>query len=631
MKEDINYTHEPSEVEELDTAKSVSQTEIRYIPLYRGGEDEREKVEHLHRFYSVEQKISKKGEYIGYSIELDNYIIIDVLKELGFYRYDQPNGTFEYVKIKNNIITLLHDSQVIIDAFEDYVKNLPVRYYKISDFPTVVKEDKENNIRYLKEAHIEITSEILLKRIYKNIMYYFSSTLPRLRPSEPIRLLQDTKDSKYIFYNNCVVRISKDDVMPIEYDELDMLNDAYGENNGTYIWSNNILDRDFPRHMISIDGKKTHEYNSDFEIFVDFICGLSESLKEIKVGDQVYHSSNWVENYLNTEYSGSEAKILSIKRKAALMNIFGYLMHNNYECNMKSVMFIDMNKDNKGKPAGGTGKGIIGKALSHMLNRTENDSKYIAVAGKNFDPEDERRYSEGDLTTQLIHIEDIKRGFNFEAFFNDVTDGAVFRKMYQDKTKHKVKLLLSSNQPLDLSAPSCKRRMVVFELDNFFSESKTPQDVFGKRFFESQWTEYDWAMFDVFMIQCCSQYMKEKDKIGSDGKVIGLRQPPLLNYANTLLYSKLPEDFIAWFEAKISSATKDMIEHTYSKDGLYSEFTTKYTEYANERIYKRAFTGWCKFYLETMKIPSAERRSTVDVIILYPNNINDPKNNYIYR
>lgn len=626
MKKDNDYIPEPSEVEKIDTQEVVEQqTEIRYIPLYPGGEEEKRKVEHLHRFYTVEQKITKSGNYIGYSIELDNYIIIDVLKELGFYRYDQPNGTFEYVKIKNNIITLLHDSQVIIDAFEDYVKKLPIRYYKISEPPITVREDKENKVKYLKEAHIEITSELLLKRIYKNIMYYFSSTLPRLRPTEPIRLLQDTKDSKYIFYNNCVLRISKTGIMPIAYEELDMLNDAYGEDNGTYIWSNNILDRDFPEYMIGLDGKKKHECDSDFEIFVDFICGLADDLTEGKIGPYTFHRSNWVE----TTNISPEVKRVALQRKQALFSIFGYLMHNNYECNMKSVMFIDMNKDNVGKPAGGTGKGIIGKALSHMLNRSEEDSKYIAVAGKNFDPEDERRYSEGDITTQLIHIEDIKKNFNFEAFFNDVTDGAVFRKMYQDKTKHKVKLMLSSNQPIDLSAPSCKRRMVVFELDNFFSETKTPQDVFGKRFFESQWTKTDWAMFDVFMIRCCLDYMQHKDEIGADGKVIGLRQPPLLNYANTLLASKLTEDFIAWFESRISEATKYMTEHVYSKNGLYAEFTKKYTEYSDERRYKRAFTGWCKFYLETMHIPSAERRSTEDVLILYPNN--DPKNKFIYK
>ena len=608
--------------DDTPTAKAY---EVQYIPLYQGGSTEESKVKHLHRFYTVEITGDKTtGQKKIKKIELDNFAIINVLRDLGFYRYDQPNGTLEYVKIENNIITLLRDPQVIIDAFEDYVREIPTLYYRIDDAPEVIRKDEDKCIKYLKEAHIQITGEMLLQRIYKNIMYYFSSTLPRLRPEQPIRLLEDTKDSKYIFYNNCIVRVSKDGIQTIDYDEIDtVVNGIFMEDNGTYIWSTNILNRDFPIGFISSTGEKKHQHDSDFEIFIDCICGIAKGLIEEKDGKTIYHKSHLV-----TTTTG-ENGLIPYKRKQALCNIFGYLMHNNYECNMKSVMFIDMNKDNIGKPAGGTGKGIIGKALSQMLNRSENDSKYIAVAGKNFDPEDERRYSEGDITTQLIHIEDIKSSFRFEGFFNDVTDGAVFRKMYQDKTRHRVKLMLSSNQPIDISAPSCKRRMVVFELDNFFNENKTPQDIFGKRFFESQWNKTDWGMFDVFMIRCCYEYMREKDTVGADGKVIGLRQPPLLNYTNTLLYSKLNEDFIVWFADKIAEANKYMIERSFSKKGLYTEFSEKYSEFQDERRYKRAFAGWCKFYLQTMQIPSAEKRSTEDLLILYPKE--DPKITYIYK
>ena len=607
-----------------DDTPTAKVYEVQYIPLYKGGSTEESKVKHLHRFYTVELTGDKTtGQKKIKKIELDNFAIINVLRDLGFYRYDQPNGTFEYVKIENNIITLLRDPQVIIDAFEDYVREIPTLYYRIDDAPEVIRKDEDKCIKYLKEAHIQITGEMLLQRIYKNIMYYFSSTLPRLRPEQPIRLLEDTKDSKYIFYNNCIVRVSKDGIQTIDYDEIDtVVNGIFMEDNGTYIWSTNILNRDFPIGFISSTGEKNHQHDSDFEIFIDCICGIAKGLIEEKDGKTIYHKSHLVT-------TTGENGLIPYKRKQALCNIFGYLMHNNYECNMKSVMFIDMNKDNIGKPAGGTGKGIIGKALSQMLNRSENDSKYIAVAGKNFDPEDERRYSEGDITTQLIHIEDIKSSFRFEGFFNDVTDGAVFRKMYQDKTRHRVKLMLSSNQPIDISAPSCKRRMVVFELDNFFNENKTPQDIFGKRFFESQWNKTDWGMFDVFMIRCCYEYMREKDTVGADGKVIGLRQPPLLNYTNTLLYSKLNEDFIVWFADKIAEANKYMIERSFSKKGLYTEFSEKYSEFQDERRYKRAFAGWCKFYLQTMQIPSAEKRSTEDLLILYPKE--DPKITYIYK
>lgn len=619
--EEAAETEETDAVEietNTDDNKDVFGWETRVVPLYES-EDEEKRIKRLHRFYSVELKVDKDtDEVMLKKIDLDNYAIVDVLRELGFCRYDQPNGSFEYVHIKDNIITLIRDQQMIVDAFEDYVCKLPTLKYSTHGYH-LKSADRENHIKYMQKNHIYITSEMLLQKVYKNIMYYFSSTLPRLRPDKPIRLLQDTKDSKYLFYNNCVVRISKDGIETYQYDQLDMMLEVNMEDNGKYIWSSNILDRDFPASYINENGESLLKGNSDFEIFLDCICGLGQGFME--VGD-----------HRITRYTPptDEAMLrVSVSRKQALQNIFGYLMHNNYECNLKSIMFIDMNKENAGKPAGGTGKGIIGKALSHMMNRTESDSKYIAPPGKNFDPEDERRYSEGDITTQLIHIEDIKKNFQFEAFFNDVTDGAVFRKMYQDKTKHRVKIMLSSNQAIDLSAPSCKRRMVVFELDNFFNENKTPQDMFGKRFFESQWDKLDWYRFDILMVGCCYRYMKDKDSIGADGRVIGIRQPPLLNYQNTLLRSKLSEDFITWFSMKIEEGLTYKVEKEYSKNALFEEFTKKYTEFANEQKYKRAFTGWCKFYLQTMEIPSGEKRSTEDVLILFPNP--DPKISYIYQ
>lgn len=632
--EQVQYEETPTGEVEVKTTKVQWQTVM--LDLYKSPEEEK-RVKHLHRFYSVETVWDKQTECEKLKkIDLDNYAIVDVLRELGFCRYDQPNGSFEYVKISDNIITLIRDQQMIVDAFEDYVRKLPPLYYETDGADIVERFDRDTHTKYKKPAHIVITNEMLLQKVYKNIMYYFSSTLPRLRPDKPIRLIQDTKESKYIFYNNGIVRVSKDGIQFGSYQEMKQyetresdcfITDALSislqierEENGIYIWSSNILDRDFPYSYIDKDGKSHLKGTSDFEIFSDCICGLGQGLIEI----------NGIRNTRYIVPSKETDVKVPFLRKLSLKNIFGYLMHNNYECNLRSIMFIDMNKDNIGKPAGGTGKGIIGKALSHMMNRTENDVRYIAPPGKNFDPEDERRYSEGDITTQLIHIEDIKSGFRFEGFFNDVTDGAVFRKMYQDKTKHRVKIMLSSNQAIDLSAPSCKRRMVVFELDNFFNENKTPQDLFGKRFFESQWDMLDWYRFDIFMVSCCLQYMQDKDEVGADGKVIGIRQPPLLNYQNTLLYSKVNEDFIVWFGDKIAEALKFQTERFYSKKGLYEEFSKKYTEFADERRYKRAFAGWCKFYLQTMQIPSGEKRSTEDLLILYPQK-GDPKISYIYK
>lgn len=539
-------------------------------------------IEYKHRFYSFD--FDKKGNL---TVSPDNLSIIEILREMGFYRYDQPEGTSEYVRITDGKIRLIRDTQKIIDAFEDYVRNLPDRVvYKGTTMETVITGDR------------------LLRQFYKNIMYYFSSTLPRLRPQnedEQITILHDSKKCKFLFYNNGIVAITAKGRTFIPYqNNVSLCFDVptFGNVEGRYIWESNILNRDY----IEPNKIPSHEHYNDFMRFCGYICGIDGDSKEV---------------------SGERFK--------ALKSIIGYLLHDNYETNLKSVLFLDVNKNNSGKPAGGTGKGIIGIALSQMMNRQDYDCKYIAVGGKGFDPTDIRRYSAGDITTQLIHIEDIAINFNFNDFYNDVTDGAPFRKMQKDTTTHRVKTMLSSNQPIDLSAPSNKRRLVVFELDNYFDSNRTPEDVFGKRFFDSDWDKYDWAQFDDFMISCCELYMKTKDTRDESGKVIGVMQPPLINYKSQLLKSKLSEDFIKWFQTEIEDSVLHMREQIFVKTDLFERFSHKYQEYANREKYARAFTKWCKFYLETMEIPSGEKRSTQDQLILYPNNPNDPAIDMIVR
>lgn len=550
--------------------------------------EEIKRIEYMHRFYTY--RFDKHGELV---VSPDNLSIIEVLREMGYYRYDQPEGVSEYVRIKDNKIRLIKNTQEIIDAFEDYLRVIPAR--KI-DIPPIWLE------LYDQEEYLEIDGDRLLRQFYKNIMYYFSSTLPRLRPinGEEITILHDTKNVKYFFFNNCIVAVSVKGTQVIPYKdmkkEITALNDFFGETNGQYIWESNILNRDY--HKTDSVG--------DFEIFCQYICGIEGCSISKENGLQ----------YIN--------------RFTSLQSIFGYLLHDNYEANLKSVLFIDVNKSNSGKPAGGTGKGIIGKALSLMINRTQNDCKYVAVGGKGFDPQDERRYSSGDITTQLVHIEDIAKNFDFTNFFNDVTDGAPFRKMYQDKTTHRIKTMLSSNIPIDLSAPSCKRRLVVFELDNYFDANRTPVDVFGRRFFESDWNEKDWYAFDKFMIGCSQEYMMYKDKRDDNGKIIGIKEPPLINYKQQLLNSKLTKDFIEWFGNKISDAVANKTTLILVKPDLVKEWQDRYTEYEHLTLFARTFTGWCKFYLETMEIPSGEKRSTQDLLIIYPD-VKDPKVDFIIR
>jgi len=514
-------------------------------------------IDRMHDFYDVVPAPNS----MDITIKINNYKLINMLRNMGFYRYDQEGGAFEYVKIKDNKITLLrNEGQEIIDSFEDYVRQLP----ECEKTLTVSRGDMKVVLPK------QIYPNMIMEKLYNNLGQYFSQTLPRLRPIpgcqvEEISTVHDTKDSKYLFFRNVVLRISKNGTDEISYSNLSKYIDKLGEDNGKYIWESSIIDRDF------------HKGNGCgmFSMFTKCICGINS------YPDELVQS-----------------------RERCLKSILGYLIHDDYDCNLKAVLFTDAIID-QGAPSGGTGKGLIGKALGNIINKNYGvDTKYIAVPGKGFDCSKDTRYSNGDITTQLIHIEDTDRNFDFEKLYNDVTDGAVFRKLHHDPTYHKTKIMISTNAPFDITAPSTKRRILIFELHNYFNQFMTPEDVLGGRMFESSWSEDQWSAFDNYMVECCEEYMRN-----------GVIDQGEVNYSDNYLKSVLRQEFKSWFEEYIKSGYVGHKVAMYDLKKMWTDFSKRYPDVF---AYSNSFNMAIKKWLRVKAVPSGIVRSTSDMLYLYP-------------
>lgn len=485
-------------------------------------------VDELHRFYKIDRNGKKN------SIVFDRLRIVEILRELGFFRFDTEGGTSEYVYISDNKIELTSE-QKIIDAFEDYIVALPPREIQTGD------EEK---------TMLTVTGRMLREQLYKNITSYFSC-LDRLRPDAPIEIMQDDRFCKYFYFQNTAVRVTANGIEPVPYAELDKK-----------IWANSIITRPFIYT----------EEQGDFEKFIYDISGSDEN------------------------------------RKKSLMSLIGYLMHDFYEVDLRAVMFTDVNMSDAGKAAGGTGKGLLGKALMQMLNRNRNDSKYVAIGAKLLDFQRDTRYSSADMTTQLIHLEDLSENFRMKMLYNDITDGATIRRPYQIKPVIRyVKFMLTVNHTLELDGSSDNRRLVIFELANYYSDTFRPVHKFHKRFFESDWNTMDWSAFYSFMCRCMQVYLSS-----------GIIEPEEVNFSERRLAESINEDFRYWFDDMISGYVAEKRRGEFVKNTLYDMFAGKYPAY-NERRYRNAFTKWCKKFLKLRSIPFCEIRGTQDILIINPN------------
>jgi hypothetical protein len=488
-----------------------------------------------HDFYDVE--IDKSTGKLK-EIQFDRLRLCNKLKSLGFYRYDLPDGAYQYVRISNNKLKIVQP-YYIRDVFEDYIINLePIEHEKgIADGTVLVK----------------VNSKMILQKMYKSIKTYFSPEyLERLRPESPIEIQEDTEHTKYCFFQNCYVEVTNNNIVPKSYSELD-----------NYIFEGSMLRRDF----------KYTPVKGDFERFIENVTGRDDT------------------------------------RKNCLMTLIGKSLHGYFETKRMMLLLTDVNQDGTGDANGGTGKSLIAKACGKMLNGTKDDTRYIELDGKIFDPANSKKYMVANIDTRLVHINDALKYFALDRLYNDITEGITVHKHHAAPYVVPVNLIMSTNQTLKIDGTSSKRRVIFFELHNYYSDTFDPEMEFGKRFFESSWTDDDWNQFDSFMLRCAGAYLLH-----------GMIKPEEINYSNRALREHTNVDFVYWFEYLLTE--KDVInmarmngEYALKKKEQFEAFVLKYPDFNNHKFTQRKFSEWVTTYCEKKNIKMTTRRSTDDEFV----------------
>lgn len=306
---------------------------------------------------------------------------------------------------------------------------------------------------------------------------YFNGNYLSMVKSIDVTFNRDNKDSSYIYYKNAVVKTTKDKIETLKYDQIDDL-----------IWANQVIDRE-----ITLKGES----------------------------DGVFASFIWM-------VSGQDAD-----RYYTLKSVIGYLMHSyQNEAKPKSIIFND-EMISEDIPNGGSGKGLIHRAISHIKNLVVED-------GKKFDPKGQFAYQKVNKDTQIFLLDDVPNHFNFESLFSIITEGITVEKKgqdaYQIPFQDSPKISITTNYTIQGDGASHERRVFEVEIANYFNEDHTPEKEFGHLFF-IDWDIEEWARFDNFMIRCIQYYLKN-----------GLVQSNKVNLAYRKLKNDLGAEFIEFME-----------------------------------------------------------------------------------
>lgn len=399
-----------------------------------------EKQKEFFQFFSIKKDGGKT------EIKINYLKLVELLKNLGFRRYDKDNEFF-IVKIEDNIVRECSKEEVI-DSFENYILSFG---------------DEQ-----LPEG---ITIELLLNKLYSGIGTYFSDKiLGRLRPDEPILFNEHEKDKAFFYYKNGFVEITEADVKLKPYSDLKKC-----------IWENQVLKRRFTKVEIS-------QY-SDFS-FVKFIHNIANCWESHPLG-------------------GRKNKQLDLSRLESFKTVIGYLLHSFFERELKAVLFTDSRISDDNEANGRSGKTLLLKSLGYVLNREFKKSKtYVELNGKDFDTSKQFKYQQLGLDTKLLHINDVKRNFKLEDLFNDITEGIKRERKNESPSLIRSKIALSTNLTIQVNGSSAKGRCIEIELSDYYDDSWTPLKEFDEWFF-SDWAEKSWQKFDSFMMDCVRMYLKK--------------------------------------------------------------------------------------------------------------------------
>lgn len=348
-------------------------------------------------------------------IKIIHYVFKEFLEDNGFFKYC-PEGSKNYlfVRVTNNLVD--HTS-------EKEIKDFVLEHLKNNDDVSVYNYFADQT-RFFKEEFLTMLGTI------------------------DILFIEDTQDTAYLYYSNCAVRITSNEIKTIDYLDL-----------GGYVWKEHVIDRNFKKESVT---------QSDYKTFINNICAKDSS------------------------------------RTLSMESTIGFMLHG-YK-NMSYCPAVILNDEIiSDNPEGGTGKGVFSKALARM-------KKLVTIDGKAFTFERAFAYQLVSADTQIICFDDVKKYFDFERLFSVVTEGLTLEKKNKDAItipfQKSPKIIITTNYAIKGSGNSFARRKWELELHQHYNEDFVPFDEFKKNFF-NDWDTGEWSQFDNYMIDCLQLYLNK--------------------------------------------------------------------------------------------------------------------------
>ena len=277
-------------------------------------------------------------------------------------------------------------------------------------------------------------------------------------------------------------------------------------------------------------------------------------------------------------------------RYLSLQVAIGYLLHQYKDpANPKIIILIDQIIGELETHNGGTGKSLAFGALKHMRNVVELSGKRKGS--------DRFLMQRVNVFTDIILVNDVSRYDSAENYYNYSADDFTIERKYKNEVvipaSQSPKLCMTTNHMLKRpEGNSSERRLQEYEVSDYYSADRNPQDEFGHSLFHD-WDQLQWQLFDDFMIDCVQLYLQK-----------GLIAPPKINIEKRKLLLEVGVELKEFLDEKIEQG-----QTKFHKKDMFNEF--RKGGFVEARYVPRSnnFTRRIKKYMEYNHIPYRETPS----------------------
>ena len=272
----------------------------------------------------------------------------------------------------------------------------------------------------------------------------------------------------------------------------------------------------------------------------------------------------------------------------------GFLLSDyKYQTELKAVIAMDGELSDVGQSNGRTGKSLIGKALSYMMEQTTID-------GRNTKNDDDFLFTRITQRTRNVFIDDVAVNFSFEKFYMAVTgDLNVNVKgggRFSIPNEKSPKIYITTNHAINGSQTrSSQERIIYMSFSNYFNDMRHPIDVFGHQFF-ADWDDAQWNLFYNFMVECCFLYMTSMQQ-GWARPGQGALMPPMHDIMLRTLRQQMSESIYQWAEVYFDPSG-NILNSKIARGEMFSDFKSHFPDQRSgisQANFKTKLCFYCQF------------------------------------